>query len=70
MALRRAHPLAPRGAKNNTQVATVAPNEYSNGPWTESAASYTMSISMLTMPRPRMNPMGPTAVDLDLCVTR
>lgn len=70
MALRRAHPLAPRGAKNNTQVATVAPNEYSNGPWTESAASHTMFPSILTMPRPRMNPMGPTAVDLDLCVTR
>lgn len=47
---RRAHPLAPHGAKNNTQVAAVAPNEYSTGPWTESAASYTMSISMLTMP--------------------
>lgn len=67
---RRAHPLAPHGAKNNTQVAAVAPNEYSTGPWTESAASYTMSISMLTMPKPGMNPMGPTAVDLDLCVTR
>lgn len=50
MALRRAYFLAPRSAKNsNTQAATVAPNEYSNGPWTESAASYTMSISMLTM---------------------
>lgn len=46
---RRARPLAPRGAKNNTQAATAAPNEYSNGPWTESAASYTMPISMLTM---------------------
>ena len=49
MALRRAHPLAPRDAKNNTQVATVPPNEYSNGPWTESSAAHTMFPSMLTM---------------------
>lgn len=46
---RRTHPLAPRDAKNNTQVATVAPNEYSNGPWTESSAAHTMFPSMLTM---------------------
>ena len=47
---RRAYFLAPRSAKNsNTQAAAVAPNEYSNGPWTESSASHTMFPSMLTM---------------------
>lgn len=49
MALRRAYSLTPRSAKNNTQVATVAPTEYSNGPWTENTASHTMFPSMLTM---------------------
>lgn len=49
MTLRRAYFLAPRSAKNNTQVVTVAPNEYSNGPWTESSAAHTMFPSMPTM---------------------
>lgn len=47
---RRAHPLAPHGAKNNTQVATVAPNKYGNGLWAESSASHTMFPNMFTMP--------------------
>lgn len=50
MTLRRAYFLAPRSAKNsNTQAATIAPNEYSNGARTESTASHTMFPSMLTM---------------------
>lgn len=36
-------------------VAAEAPNEASNGPCTLNAPSYTMSISMLTRPKPMMN---------------